>query len=145
MRLSSLALLWSLLLLFTAGGLLGCAGGTGAAKTANAATDPSGKPVVSWEKAMDYVGQEVVVEGTVVAVKEIESFIFVNFHTDYNNTFSIIVPRGSKDTIKKAFEGFPDSVKGKKVRVRGTVQKFDKDGKNKPEIELTSPDQLTIM
>lgn len=122
------------------------AGGGGAAKAATAqATDPSGLQVVAWDKAMDYVGQEVVVEGTVVDVKETRNNIFVNFHVDFRSTFSIFVPTNSKETVKAGLPGFPESVRGKKVRIKGRVERYEKDGQVKPEIKLTDPAQLTIL
>jgi len=142
--LKAVGLLVSLCLVLFAGTTLACAGGAGATKAGAAATDPSGKPVVSWDKAMDYIGQEVVVEGTVVSTAD-KGPIFINFHSDFRHTFSIFVPPSNKDALKAAITGFPGVLEGKKVRIRGIVKKFEKDGDAKPEIELTSADQLTIM
>ncbi|MCG3152322.1 MAG: hypothetical protein GEEBNDBF_01616 [bacterium] len=144
MRLTGITLVLTLLLGVLGLTTMACAGG-GAAKPAQAQTDASGRPIVSWDKAMDYVGQDVVVEGMVIAVKETKGAIFVNFHSDYKHTFSIFVPGSSKETIKSGISGFPQSVQDKKVRIRGTVKKYEKDGAVKPEIELTDPTQLTIL
>ncbi|HYE80136.1 MAG TPA: hypothetical protein VEI97_19330 [bacterium] len=123
-----------------------CAKGGGAAGTAQAAnTDPSGLPIVSWENAMSMVGKEAVVEGTVVATKEIKSAIFINFHSDYKHTFSIYVPINSKGALVGGIPGFPQSLEGKKIRVKGMVEHFTRDGNDKPEIKVHSPDQITIL
>lgn len=119
-------------------------GGTASAQAASQ-TDPSGLPIVSWEDAMSMVGKQAVVEGTVVATKEIKSAIFINFHSDYKHTFSIFVPINSKGAIAKGIEGFPKSLEGKKIRVKGMVEHFTRDGNDKPEIKVNSPDQITIL
>lgn len=140
----TLGLLVSLCLILCTGTMLACAGGAGTAKAGAGTTDPSGKPVVAWDKAMDFVGQEVVVEGTVVSTAD-KGPIFINFHSDFKHTFSIFVPPSNKEAIKTALPGFPDNLEGKKVRIRGLVKKYEKNGDVKPEIEMTSADQLTVM
>ncbi|MCP4591311.1 MAG: endonuclease/exonuclease/phosphatase family protein [bacterium] len=93
---------------------------------------------VSWADAADHVGEECIVVGQVVATKNIGSICFLNFHTDYRRHFTAVVRRAN-------FEKFPqmpeEMYSGKQVKVRGTIIDFQ----GKPEIIVTSPEQITIV
>lgn len=110
-------------------------------------TDPdTGLKIIPWERAAEFENQgEVLVEGVVVAANVAGKVAFINFHNDYKNTFSIFIPPTSLGAFSNKFEGFPDSLVGKTVRIRGTIIHFAKNGQDKPEIVAEDPKQLTIL
>jgi endonuclease/exonuclease/phosphatase family metal-dependent hydrolase len=95
-------------------------------------------PVVPFEQAGQHIDQECFVVGKVVLTKNIGTMCFLNFHTDFKNHFTAVVK-------KKDFDKFPEPpenlYRGKNVKVFGRVIDY----KGKPEIIVTSPEQITII
>ncbi|MBC7349235.1 MAG: OB-fold nucleic acid binding domain-containing protein [Candidatus Aminicenantes bacterium] len=92
---------------------------------------------VSWEEAEKYVGQEVLVEGTIVRTFNSGRACFLNFHPDYDRYLSLVI-------LAADFNKFPAEPEryylNKKVEVRGRVMLY----RNRLEIVLNSPAQVTI-
>jgi DNA/RNA endonuclease YhcR with UshA esterase domain len=96
-------------------------------------------PVIKDSEALRYVGKRVEVRGVVVSV--ITSPLgttFINFGRDYpNQTFAGFIAAGSKrGTVRWAA-----TLQGKIISVTGTVELY----KGKPEIQVTSADQIKIL
>jgi len=95
-------------------------------------------PHISWDKTRLYYGQECVVYGTVVAARDIGSRCFLNFHENFREHFTVVVP--SERYAK--FSERPDLLyRGKHVRVAGKIVEFQ----GKPEIVLTGPEAIEII
>ena len=95
-------------------------------------------PVIPFEKAAEYIGQDCTVFGIVVEAKSIGSRCFLNFHPDYRNHFTVVINRANFDAFPKP----PHLMyKHKKVKVFGRLIEYA----GTPEIIATSPDQITII
>lgn len=94
--------------------------------------------IVSWQQAAKHYGEVVTVEGTIVGTRNIGKACFLNFHSDWQRTFTAVI-------FERSFAAFPpkpeEHYRGKKVRVTGLVREY----KGKPEIILASPDQIRIV
>jgi hypothetical protein len=102
----------------------------GAAQTATVIPDT---------EAAQHVGQKATVEGTVVEVfTSNKGNTFIDFGGDYpHQTFTGYVPAGS------ALAGGDSSLaalEGKRIKITGTIDLY----KGKPEIKITSKDQLVL-
>jgi DNA/RNA endonuclease YhcR with UshA esterase domain len=103
-------------------------------------------PVVCWaqslhitdDQAAAHVGQQVVVEGTVVRVYTSSSgTTFLNFGAAYpNQDFTAVI----FDKVSSAFPSV-DQLRGKRVAISGAVQLYQ----GKPEIILRSASQLRLL
>lgn len=94
--------------------------------------------VVSYDQAEHYIGQDCVVYGTVVESRNIGSRCFLNFHPDYHQYFTVVINQADFDK----FPGRPeDAYLLKNVEVFGHVVQYA----GKPEIIVTSPDQITVL
>ena len=94
---------------------------------------------ISPSEAANQIGEEVVVQGQVsqVGASERSHTLFVNFGGRYpNHVFTAVI-------FSKNLPSFPEarSWEGKVLRVRGQVQMY----REKPEIILTAPDQVTVL
>lgn len=93
--------------------------------------------VISWEEAGNYLGQEVVVEGTIVRTFNSGRACFLNFHPDYQRYLSLVI-------LAADFSKFPPQPEqyflNKKVRARGRVLLY----RGRLEIILNSPAQITV-
>jgi len=98
----------------------------------------AGDNVVGACDAKNYIGQEIVVQGTVADVYESESqTIFLNFGKFFpDNCFSAVIFK----TNASKFTDPDNSYAGKTVRVSGTVQEYQ----GKPEIILNDPAQIEV-
>ena len=96
----------------------------------------AGVPVISWTDAGGYVDQEVIVQGKIFETSKRKTICFLNF--DRERKFTAIVRAAN-------FDNFPVSPElkyaSKVVRIRGIVSQF----KGKPQIEVYSPKQITIL
>lgn len=93
-------------------------------------------PVISWEKAGDYVGKKVIVTGKVVRFHDSGKATFLNFHEDWKGKFVAVI----FTTTGCSFPGAPgDLLMGKDIRIRGKVKMY----KGSPEIVIESAAQLT--
>ena len=93
-------------------------------------------PTVSACDASKYVGQNVVVEGVVTVVSTSKKGITLIYLGGYypNHSLTAWVPPGTelaRDNLK--------SLRGKKIKVRGTIQL----SRAKPDIKVLSRDQIT--
>lgn len=92
---------------------------------------------ISWEEGGKYVGQEVMVEGTIVRTFNSGRACFLNFHPDYERYLSLVI-------LAADFNKFPPEPEkyylNKRVKVRGRVMLY----RNRLEIVLNSPAQVTI-
>src|ERR1035437_4316291 len=100
-----------------------------------AAEAPKPPAVYSPAEAAKHIGETATVEGVVSSARELTSKqVFLNFGEPYQNHdfTAIVLPDGRKN--------FGDLVglNGKTVRVTGKIEDY----RGKPEIKLTSPDQL---
>jgi DNA/RNA endonuclease YhcR with UshA esterase domain len=87
-------------------------------------------------EAAQHVGQQVTVEGVVVAVFTSKSGnTFLNFGAPYPaQTFTGWVPAGTPLASDPSLQSF----QGKRIRITGTIQLY----RGKPEIKILSRDQL---
>ena len=103
-----------------------------------AENDPSGYPVVHWKDAARYLGKVAVVQGRIVAARNIGKICFLNFDDPASRTFTAIV----KERNYKRFSTPPEVLyKDKWVRIRGMISEF----RGKMQIEVLDPDQVTIL
>jgi exonuclease III len=92
-------------------------------------------PVVSWDKAGDYMGKTVTVTGTVVRTHDSGKATFLNFSQDWKGTFSAVI-------FSSLACDFPEApatlLLNKEVRITGKI----KDYKGSPEIVIEKLSQL---
>lgn len=91
-------------------------------------------------------GQETVVVGDVsrVGVGPTGVVHFINFKGVPREGFTVVVKKGNISAFTEKFGAdFPFNLTGKRLRVRGQVYIFT--NKNEPQIELISPEQLSII
>jgi len=94
--------------------------------------------VVPWEDARRHVGEEIVVEGTIVRTHRGSSVLYLNFHPNWKRYLSLVVPAADLPR----FPDDPDKAyKGRKIRVRGEVKIY----KDRPEIVVRDPASITIL
>lgn len=89
-------------------------------------------------------GQETVVVGDVsrVGVGPTGVVHFINFRGVPRDGFTVVVKKGNIPAFTEKFgSDFPFNLTGKRLRVSGPVYIF----KNEPQIELLSPEQLSII
>jgi len=92
--------------------------------------------VVDWKDAHKYVAQEVILQGRIVATKNIGRICFLNF--DKARTCTAII----RESNYKNFPEPPEKLyKRKIVRIRGVIREY----KGRPEIEIVRPEQVTIL
>ncbi len=94
--------------------------------------------VVPWNEAHLRVGEEIVVQGTVVRTHRGKGILHLNFHRDWRKYASVVV-RG-KDL--RRFPGSPETFyRGKTVRVRGNVILY----KGRAEIVVRAPEAIALV
>ncbi len=98
----------------------------------------SGLPIVEWRDATQHYGREVVVYGRIVATRNIGEMCFLNFDRQYRRHFTVVVRQADFTAFSQPPELAYD---GKLVAVRGTVIRY----RNKPEIFISSPRQITVL
>ena len=119
------------------------------ASLAAAANEPTSKPAPITIKASDKdalaanQGKDVTVEGTVsdAAWSASGKVMQIHFAGAEDSGFAAVLFQRNKDTFDKAFDG--DTTKtltGAKVKVTGKLATY----RDKPQIVLTKPSQLTI-
>ena len=93
---------------------------------------------IPWHRAARHLGEYATVEGIVVRTHRTEKACFLNFHPDWQKTFSAVI-------FASSFDAFPPNPQelylGKKVRLTGLIREY----KGRPEIILDSPDQIEIV
>lgn len=93
---------------------------------------------LAWQDARQAVGQTAFISGKIINVGSAGRVNFLNFDTARPAGFVVVV-------FRKDLEKFPQPLKetyvGKIVRVRGRVSLY----RDRPEIAVTSPDQIEIL
>lgn len=96
----------------------------------------AGVPVIDWKDAAKYMDQEVIVQGKIAQTGRSRTLSFLNF--DRSRSFTAIVR-------KRNYSNFPKRVTylygGKIVRIHGVISEYE----GKPQIEFSSPDQITVL
>lgn len=96
----------------------------------------SNVPLVKWQDAGKFVGQEVTVQGRIVQARNIGALCFLNF--DSARSFTAIVRKENYKNFAKS----PDELyRQKLVQIRGRIGVF----RGKPELEIKSPDAVRII
>ena len=96
----------------------------------------AGIPVIDWKDAGGYLDKTVIVQGKIVATRNIGKICFLNFDT--SRTFTAIVREASYTNFPKPPEDMYDQ---KIVRIRGLISEYNE----KPQIEVLKPDQVMIL
>ncbi|MFW6006673.1 MAG: thermonuclease family protein [Bacillota bacterium] len=92
-------------------------------------------PVISPEKADEFMGEKVIVEGKVIDTHDSGEAIFLNFDKEYWNTFTGVIFK----TDEYKFLISPEkNYLNSKVRILGTIQEY----KGSPEIIIEQPHQI---
>lgn len=94
--------------------------------------------MIDWSDAYGYIGETITVEGIIVRTYNSGKACFLNFHEDYNNSFSIVIFPEDFDKFPKAPE---DYYINKQVRVRGFIREY----KGAPEIILREVSNITVV
>ena len=92
---------------------------------------------IAWEEADKHVGEEATVEGVVVGVHCSPLSCLLAFEPTFNR-FTAVVQARSFDALPPA--ELERRYRGKRVLVHGTIRQND----GKPEIEVASPEALTL-
>jgi micrococcal nuclease len=108
------------------------------ASDASDAADARGGIAVPWEDANRHVGEQVVVEGTIVRSHRTASVLYLNFHPNWKRYLTVVI-------LAKDLPRFPEDPeaawKGKKIRVRGEVNLF----KGRLEMVVGDPSRITVL
>jgi micrococcal nuclease len=98
---------------------------------------PDRVPSISWREAPKYIGEAVLVEGTIVRTHDTGKIRFLNFHEDYRRHLSLVI--FARDA--KRFPGDPcELYEGSTVEVRGRVTEF----RGRPQIVISFPEQIGV-
>jgi endonuclease YncB( thermonuclease family) len=100
--------------------------------------DPTGEAVVPWEEAHRHVGEEIVVEGTVVRTHRTATVLYLNFHANWKRYLTIVIP--AKD-LQRFSEDPEAAFRGKKIRARGEVHLY----KDRPEMMVRNPSDIRVV
>ncbi|CCQ74910.1 thermonuclease family protein [Magnetospira sp. QH-2] len=91
------------------------------------------------ERLDGLVGTFQLVEGRVHAAADVRGTVYLNFGKDWRTDFTIRIKKKAAKLFRKA-ELDPLSLKGRKVRVRGWLKKY-----NGPMIDVSHPEQLELL
>jgi micrococcal nuclease len=95
-------------------------------------------PVISWQEAEDYFGQEVIVKGKIVNTFDTGEVIFLNFHPEFWDTLSVVI----FDEELNKFDYNPvEYLLDKEVMIKGQVREYN----GVPEIIVDDPLQVFLM
>ncbi len=94
--------------------------------------------VIQWDEAEKHVGENVTVEGRVMAVHCSPTSCLLAFDPTFNR-FTAVVQAANFDTLPPA--RLDEQYTGRRVRVRGTIGTTDK----KPKIELGGADDISLV
>ena len=93
---------------------------------------------ISADSAINYIGKYVTVCTRVYSVKSLKNVSFINVGAPYpNSPLTIVIFEKDKYKFKPSIE---ELYNGKNICVKGKVELY----KNKPEIIVTSPDEINI-
>ncbi len=103
--------------------------------TARAESDAQEVPVIDWRAARQYVGKDVIVQGTIVRTYDSGKVTFLNFDDDYRNTLTIVL-------FPSIYDAFPEAPASyflhQQVWVRGRMKLYE----GSPEIVIHDPSQI---
>ncbi len=105
------------------------------------APDPAGPGnavIVPWEDAGGHVGEEIVVQGTIVRTHRAKKVIYLNFHPNWKRYLTLVIFVRDLPLFPRDPE---TAYKGKTVRVRGEVKTY----KDRPEMVLKNPSDITVV
>lgn len=112
------------------------AAGPVAVRVARPASPEEG--TVPWEKAHEFVGRSITVEGTVLRAKRSGRTVFLNFHGNWKRYLTVVLFTGRVAGLPADPVSFYG---GRKIRVRGEVRRY----KDRPEIVVESADDIRIV
>ena len=94
---------------------------------------------IYWKDAASHYGEYCIVEGNIVYTRKIGT-LYLNFSFNWKEDFTAVI-------YPKRLRQFPtnpeDYYRGKKVRVKGTIERHET--YDKPQIIINSPDQIEII
>ncbi len=94
--------------------------------------------IVPWQDAIDYVGEDITIEGAVVRTYDSGNVTFLNFSNNWQGTMSVVI-------FAADYEKFPEPPESlylnQELHVSGRVKEY----KGAPEIVVESPDQIEIV
>jgi len=93
---------------------------------------------ISWQDAPALMGEKVTVIGKIIRTNNIGEITFLNFHTNYQQTVTVVIEKENYSKFPQPPEKY---YQGKTVRVRGTVSEYDA----KPQIIVTDPKQIDVL
>lgn len=95
-------------------------------------------PVISWQEAEDYFGQEVIVKGKIVNTFDTGEVIFLNFHPEFWDTLSVVI---FDEELNKFDYNPAEYLLDKEVMIKGQVREYN----GVPEIIVDDPLQVFLM
>jgi len=111
------------------------------------ATEPASQPALFKVTEKDAIaklaGSPATVTGTVSRTNWYnDEILFINFKGTERGDFTVIARQNNRDALDKAFNGdIAKAIDGKTISVTGKIIMY----RGHPEIEITKPDQLTIL
>ena len=94
-------------------------------------------PMISWEKAEKYYGEEVIVKGEIVNTHKSEEVTYLNFAENYWEILTIVI---FNDDLNKFDYNPANFLKGKQIKVVGKVKKYE----GSAEIVVENPTSILI-
>lgn len=94
--------------------------------------------IITDAEAVNHVGQDVTVEGTITKVfKSKNGNTFLNFGGDYPDvTFVVWIPQDAPESADSSLT----NLQGKKVKIIGRIQIY----RGKPEIKVSTKEQIVV-
>jgi endonuclease YncB( thermonuclease family) len=93
--------------------------------------------VLAVDEAQRFIDSFQIVEGTIVSATRVRGRGYLNFGPDWRTDFTIAL---DQRTLKRLAGSTPESLNGRRVRVRGWLKSF-----NGPMIEATHPEQIELI
>lgn len=103
--------------------------------------DPNFRPLAaeSGTFTQERLGTFVLIEGTVVSVRQSGGTVYVNFGRRWTRDFTLTVPRRLQGAFRAAGRD-PQMLQGRRVRVRGWLER-----RTGPIIEASAPEQIELL
>ena len=102
-------------------------------------TEPAPTGVIDWSEAKNHVGQEITARGTVVNTNNIGDLTFLNFDTDWQDKFYIVIFREAYDDVPS---GNPElAYLNKTIEVSGEVSTH----RGRPQIQVRDASQIKVV
>ncbi|MGM0410341.1 MAG: thermonuclease family protein [Bacillota bacterium] len=92
-------------------------------------------PIISWEKAENYYGEEVIVKGEIVNTHQSKEVTYLNFAKNYWETLTIVI---FNDDLNKFDYNPAKLLEGKDIRTVGKIKKYE----GSAEIIIENPTSL---